>query len=122
MTKRTTRAAPANGREGIHEEAMPIATSNQLVDASVAGNLDIYPESSAYPALAVELQSPGRLKIFAASAITKQKPFDALLVPMGMLLLLGVIVFGLSVLRFQRDLAPSGTGSRHRRSEAEASA
>src|SRR5215471_17768281 len=66
--------------EGIREEATPIATSNQLVDALAAGNLDAYPESSAYPALAVEAQSPGRLKIFAASAITRQKPFDSLLV------------------------------------------
>jgi ABC-type nitrate/sulfonate/bicarbonate transport system substrate-binding protein len=69
--------------EGIHEEATPIATSNQLVDALVAGNLDAYPESSAYPALAVELQSPGRLKIFSASAITKQRPFDSILVKDG---------------------------------------
>ena len=66
--------------EGIREEATPIATSNQLVDALVAGNLQAFPESSAYPVLAVELQSPGRLKIFAASAITRQRPFDVLLV------------------------------------------
>src|SRR6266567_5674 len=66
--------------EGIQEEATPIATSNQLVDALVAGNLQAFPESSAYPVLAVELQSPGRLKIFAASAITRQRPFDVLLV------------------------------------------
>jgi ABC-type nitrate/sulfonate/bicarbonate transport system substrate-binding protein len=66
--------------EGVREEAMPIATSNQLVDALLAGNLQAFPESSAYPVLAVELQSPGRLKIFSASAITKQHPFDSLLV------------------------------------------
>jgi ABC-type nitrate/sulfonate/bicarbonate transport system substrate-binding protein len=66
--------------EGIREEATPIATSNQLVDALVAGNLQAFPESSAYPVLAVELQSPGRLKIFSASAITKERPFDSLLV------------------------------------------
>jgi ABC-type nitrate/sulfonate/bicarbonate transport system substrate-binding protein len=66
--------------EGIQEEATPIATSNQLVDALVAGNLHAFPESSAYPVLAVELQSPGRLKIFSASAITRKKPFDVLLV------------------------------------------
>lgn len=66
--------------EGIREEATPIATSNQLVDALIAGNLHAFPESSAYPVLAVELQSPGRLKIFSASAITKQHPFDTLLV------------------------------------------
>jgi ABC-type nitrate/sulfonate/bicarbonate transport system substrate-binding protein len=66
--------------EGVKHEATPIATSNQLVDGLAAGNLDAVPESSAVPVLAVELQSPGRLKVFSTSAITKKAPFDALLV------------------------------------------
>lgn len=65
---------------GIQYEATVIATSNQLVDAIVAGNLDFYIESSAVPVLAVELQSPGKLKVFSVSEITSQAPFDALLV------------------------------------------
>src|SRR5260221_8633927 len=66
--------------EGIQYDASPLATSNQLVDAVVAGNVEMFPESSAAPVLAVQLQSPGRLKIFSASAITKSAPFDAILV------------------------------------------
>jgi len=66
--------------EGIQYEATVIATSNQLVDAIVAGNLDCYIESSAVPVLAVELQSHGKLKVFSVSEITPQAPFDALLV------------------------------------------
>jgi ABC-type nitrate/sulfonate/bicarbonate transport system substrate-binding protein len=66
--------------EGIQYEATAIATSNQLVDAVVAGNLDCYIESSAVPVLAVELQSSGKLKVFSVSEITPQAPFDALLV------------------------------------------
>jgi len=66
--------------EGIKYETTTIATSNQLVDAVVAGNLDCYIESSAVPVLAVELQSPGKLKVFSVSEITPQAPFDALLV------------------------------------------
>jgi ABC-type nitrate/sulfonate/bicarbonate transport system substrate-binding protein len=66
--------------EGINYETTAIATSNQLVDAIVAGNLDCYIESSAVPVLAVELQSPGKLKVFSVSEITPQAPFDALLV------------------------------------------
>lgn len=66
--------------EGLTYETTAIATSNQLVDAVVAGNLDCYIESSAVPVLAVELQSPGKLKVFAVSEITRQAPFDALLV------------------------------------------
>lgn len=67
--------------EGVAVEASRLETSNQLVDGIIAGNLDAFVEASAVPVLAVHLQSPGKLKIFAASAITKEAPFDALLVP-----------------------------------------
>lgn len=66
--------------EGLTYEAITMASSNQLVDAVVAGNLDCYIESSAVPVLAMELQSPGKLKVFSVSEITPQTPFDALLV------------------------------------------
>ena len=66
--------------EGLQFKTTAIATSNQLVDGVVAGNLDCYIESSAVPVLAVELQSPGKLKVFAVSEITRETPFDALLV------------------------------------------
>lgn len=67
--------------EGVTVDASRLETSNQLVDGIIAGNLDAFVEASAVPVLAVHLQSPGKLKIFAASAITKEAPFDALLVP-----------------------------------------
>jgi ABC-2 type transport system permease protein len=35
-------------------------------------------------------------------------PIDALVLPLAMLAVLGVVVFGLSLVRFRRDLAPSG--------------
>jgi hypothetical protein len=35
-------------------------------------------------------------------------PFEALLLPLGMLAVLGAVVFSLSIARFRRDLAPSG--------------
>ena len=66
--------------EGVKYDLTVIATSNQLVDAVVADNLDCYIESSAVPVLAVELQSPGKLKVFSVSEITPEAPFDALLV------------------------------------------
>ena len=34
--------------------------------------------------------------------------FEALLLPLGMLAVLGAVVFGLSIARFRRDLAPAG--------------
>lgn len=66
--------------EGIDYKISPVATSNQLVDAIVADNLDCFIESSAIPVLAVELQSPGKLKVFSVSEITSKAPFDSLLV------------------------------------------
>ncbi|MBI2192043.1 MAG: ABC transporter substrate-binding protein [Planctomycetes bacterium] len=68
------------GEEGVQVETHQIASSNQLVDGVIAGNLDAFIEASAVPVLAVELQSPGRLKVFSVSSITRQAPFDALLV------------------------------------------
>lgn len=69
--------------ENIQYEAIPIATSNQLVDGVLAGNLDLFVESSAVPVLSAEIQLPGRLKVFSVSSITKKTPFDTLLVKKG---------------------------------------
>jgi ABC-2 type transport system permease protein len=44
----------------------------------------------------------------ARGVMVKGTPFDALLLPLGMLAVLGVAVFGLSIARFRRDLAPAG--------------
>ena len=66
--------------EGLEFESLPMGTSNQLVDGLIARNLDCYIESSAVPVLAIELRSPGKLKVFSVSEITAEAPFDALLV------------------------------------------
>jgi len=66
--------------QGVEYKTIPIASSNQIVDGIVAGNLDCFTGASAVPVLAAELQSPGKLKVFSVSEITPQKPFDALLV------------------------------------------
>ena len=49
----------------------------------------------------------------ARGVMVKGTPFDALLLPLGMLAVLGLAVLGLSIARFRRDLAPAGR--RHRR-------
>lgn len=75
--------AEANGyfmEEGVSVETFPIQTSNQLVDGVLAGQLDGVIEASAAPVLSAEARAPGRIKIFAVSAITTAAPFDALLV------------------------------------------
>lgn len=66
--------------QGINYLSLPFATSNQLVDGILAENLDVFIESSAVPVLAVQLQAPGRLKVFSVSSITQKSPFDTILV------------------------------------------
>jgi ABC-2 type transport system permease protein len=57
----------------------------------------------------------------ARGVMVKGTPIDALVLPLGMLAVLGLAVLGLSVARFRRDLAPAGR--RHRRhDEADADA
>ena len=75
--------AEANGyfaEEGVQAETVEMATSDQLVEGIVAGDLDVLIEASAVPVLAAELQSPGTLKVFSVSSITKEAPFDTVLV------------------------------------------
>ena len=47
----------------------------------------------------------------ARGVMVRGAPLEALLLPLGMLAVLGAVVFGLSIARFRRDLAPAG---RHR--------
>lgn len=51
------------------------------MDGIIAGTLDAFVEASAVPVLAVELQAPGRLKVFSVSSITQEHPFDSILIP-----------------------------------------
>ena len=44
----------------------------------------------------------------ARGVMLKGAPFEALALPFGLLAVLGLVVFGLAVLRFRADLAPSG--------------
>src|SRR5690606_41562513 len=43
----------------------------------------------------------------ARGVMLKDAPLEALVLPIGLLALLGLVVFGLAVLRFRSDLAPS---------------
>jgi ABC-2 type transport system permease protein len=51
----------------------------------------------------------------ARGVMVKGTPLDALLLPLGMLAVLGLAVLGLAIARFRRDLAPAGR--RHRAPE-----
>jgi len=50
----------------------------------------------------------------ARGVLVRGAPIDALVTPMVALAILGTLVFGLSVLRFRRDLAPAESGARRK--------
>src|SRR3989338_8430644 len=69
--------------QGVQIETTQLQSSNQLVDALVRGDIDIVVETSAVPALIAETIDSGKLKIFSASDITPETPFDSLIVKTG---------------------------------------
>jgi ABC-2 type transport system permease protein len=46
----------------------------------------------------------------ARGVMVRGAPFEALLLPLTVLAVQGAVVFGASIARFRRDLAPSGRG------------
>lgn len=67
----------------VNVEIVQLQSSNQLVDALVRGDIDIVVESSAVPVLIVETIDSGKIKIFSASDITPETPFDSIIVKEG---------------------------------------
>ena len=67
-------------QHGVCIYATPFGDSDRLVDALAADRLDYVVETSAVPALALEARDPGRFSITAASRISEDAPFDAILV------------------------------------------
>ena len=62
----------------IKFESTVFQTSNQLVDALAASQIDFIVEASLVPVLAREGKSPGKILIFAYSDISPERPFDAI--------------------------------------------
>lgn len=67
--------------EGVTVRAEVAATSNQLVSALAADQVDLVPALSAAPVLALEAASPGRVWLTSTSIVDAAHPFDAILVP-----------------------------------------
>ena len=66
--------------QGVQIETIQLQSSNQLVDALIRGDIDIVVETSAVPALIAETIDSGKIKIFSASDITPENPFDSLII------------------------------------------
>lgn len=66
-------------QKGIIAETMLFQSSNQIYEALLRGDIDFAPNMSSIPILQGELIDPGKIKIFAPSDYTSDKPFDVIL-------------------------------------------
>ena len=66
--------------EGVVIKATELQSSNLLLDAMLRGDIDITPEISLFPYMTAELTAPGKMQIFSVTDLTKEEPFDSLLV------------------------------------------
>ncbi len=61
-------------------DAKSFTSANDMINALVAGQVQVVPGAPLVPVLSLESQFPGRFRVFAHSIMTMDKPFDRILV------------------------------------------
>ncbi len=70
--------------EGLEAERVKFEAPNQIVDALMAGTVDLTSPGGAMGIMGVaNFKNPGKIKIYAASGGTVETPFDSILVKTG---------------------------------------
>jgi ABC-type nitrate/sulfonate/bicarbonate transport system substrate-binding protein len=59
-------------KEGLQAQALPFSSSNDLVTALATGQVDVSPAVSLIPLVHLEIQHPGKIRIFAHSRMRKE--------------------------------------------------
>ncbi len=67
-------------KEHLRLKAIALGSSNDLVNAMVAGQADILPATSLVPIIHLEIQSPGRVRIFSHSRMNDTNALDKIIV------------------------------------------
>jgi len=67
-------------KENLRLKAIALGNSNDLVNAMVAGQADILPATSLVPIIHLEIQSPGRVRIFSHSRMNDSNALDKIIV------------------------------------------
>lgn len=70
-------------REGVTVEMVNFANSNDMVNALVSGQLDVLPAVSLVPVVHLEIQHPGRVRLFSHSRMRTRSAFDSIIVRQG---------------------------------------
>lgn len=65
--------------QGIRAELVPFNDSNTMLNALVAGQIDVLPAVSLVPILHLEVQYPGTVRLFSHSRMRPSNAFDALI-------------------------------------------
>ena len=67
-------------KENLRLKAIAVGSSNDLVNTMVAGQADILPATSLVPIIHLEIQSPGRVRIFSHSRMNDANALDKIIV------------------------------------------
>src|SRR5712691_7679725 len=67
-------------KENLRLKFIVLGSSNDLVNAMVTGQADILPATSLVPIIHLEIQSPGRVRIFSHSRMNNSNALDKIIV------------------------------------------
>lgn len=67
-------------QHGLKVSPIQFTSANDMLNALVAGDVDIIPGAPLVPVVALEAQYPGRFRIISHSVMTASAPFDRILV------------------------------------------
>src|SRR5437667_5395566 len=67
-------------KENLRLKSIVLGSSNDLVNAMVAGQADILPATSLVPIIHLEIQSPGRVRVFSHSRMNNSNALDKIIV------------------------------------------
>ena len=67
-------------QENLRLKSIAVGSSNDLVNTMVAGQADILPATSLVPIIHLEIQSPGRVRIFSHSRMNEANALDKIIV------------------------------------------
>lgn len=67
-------------KHGLTVEDKSFTSANDMMNALVAGQIDMVPGAPLVPVVSLESQYPGRFRIISHSVMTSDKPFDRILV------------------------------------------
>lgn len=68
---------------GATVSSQEIASSNDLINGLIAGQFDVLPAVAIIPVIHLEIESPGRVRLFSHSRMTADKAFDSIVAAEG---------------------------------------